>query len=169
MRTREQVWAGGYQAICAPKMADRPGCEHHDHLPGEPMEQEGGPVRQVLRQPIPFSRVQQLVRDLLGTDDLTDIRGVHVHHQAVEVELYARGHAGARYLTSYDQDVPEPVAVDRIHIPVVPDALLVEVVHGCPPDGSGVTPCCGRTPFELPHGDRMAATDAPDITCRGRS
>lgn len=40
-----------------------------------------------------------------------------------------------------------------------------EVVHGCPPDGSGLTPCCGRTPFELPRGDRISS-EAP-VTCRG--
>lgn len=39
--------------------------------------------------------------------------------------------------------------------------------HACPPDGSGLTPCCGRTPFELPHDDRM--TTKPDrVTCRSR-
>jgi hypothetical protein len=40
-----------------------------------------------------------------------------------------------------------------------------EVVHGCPPDGSGLTPCCGRTPFELPLGDRISS-EAP-VTCPG--
>ncbi|MER8002971.1 hypothetical protein [Streptomyces sp. NPDC095613] len=39
------------------------------------------------------------------------------------------------------------------------------VVHGCPPDGSGLTPCCGRTPFELPRGDRISV-EAP-ATCTG--
>ena len=41
-----------------------------------------------------------------------------------------------------------------------------EVVHGCPPDGSGLTPCCGRTPFELPLGDRISS-EAP-VTCPGK-
>jgi hypothetical protein len=40
-----------------------------------------------------------------------------------------------------------------------------EVVHGCPPDGSGLTPCCGRTPFELPRTDRISS-EAP-VTCPG--
>jgi hypothetical protein len=40
-----------------------------------------------------------------------------------------------------------------------------ELVHGCPPDGSGLTPCCGRTPFELPRGDRISS-EAP-VTCPG--
>ena len=36
-------------------------------------------------------------------------------------------------------------------------------VHACPPDGSGLMPCCGRTPFETP-GDRMTA-NPDDVTC----
>jgi len=40
-----------------------------------------------------------------------------------------------------------------------------ETVHACPPDGSGLTPCCGRTPFELPLGDRISS-EAP-TTCPG--
>ncbi|MEE1763689.1 hypothetical protein [Streptomyces sp. SP18BB07] len=36
--------------------------------------------------------------------------------------------------------------------------------HASPPDGSGLTPCCGRTPFELPHGDRMTP-EAEHVTC----
>ncbi|WP_060887647.1 hypothetical protein [Streptomyces caniscabiei] len=45
------------------------------------------------------------------------------------------------------------------------EAPTAETVHGCPPDGSGVTPCCGRTPFELPRTDRMS-TDSTVATCR---
>lgn len=37
--------------------------------------------------------------------------------------------------------------------------------HACPPDGSGLTPCCGRTPFELPLSDRISS-EAP-VTCPG--
>ncbi|MCZ4602953.1 hypothetical protein O3S80_04030 [Streptomyces sp. Lzd4kr] len=40
-----------------------------------------------------------------------------------------------------------------------------EVVHACPPDGSGLTPCCGRTPFELPLSDRISS-EVP-VTCPG--
>ncbi|MCU1592451.1 MAG: hypothetical protein JWP11_3707 [Frankiales bacterium] len=53
----------------------------------------------------------------------------------------------------------------------VDDAIAAtprEQTHGCPPDGSGLTPCCGRTPFELPQTDRMT-DDAALVTCRGRS
>lgn len=36
--------------------------------------------------------------------------------------------------------------------------------HACPPDGSGLTPCCGRTPFELPRTDRIT-NDPEHVTC----
>lgn len=35
-----------------------------------------------------------------------------------------------------------------------------EITHRCPPIGSGVMPCCGRTPFEVPRTDRMTEQDA---------
>lgn len=41
-----------------------------------------------------------------------------------------------------------------------------ETVHACPPDGSGLTPCCGRTPFELPRTDRMTV-HLDRVTCGG--
>lgn len=31
------------------------------------------------------------------------------------------------------------------------------VVHGCPPNGSGLTSCCGRSPAELPAADRLTS------------
>jgi hypothetical protein len=43
------------------------------------------------------------------------------------------------------------------------DETRAETVHACPPDGSGLTPCCGRAPFELPSTDRMTATGT--VTC----
>jgi len=50
--------------------------------------------------------------------------------------------------------------------PAAPDTEAPsETVHGCPPDGSGLTPCCGRTPFELPLKDRISS-EAP-TTCTG--
>lgn len=40
----------------------------------------------------------------------------------------------------------------------------IEVVHGCPGPGEGVTPCCQRTPFELALDDRMTTVPA-EVTC----
>jgi hypothetical protein len=42
---------------------------------------------------------------------------------------------------------------------------VIEVVHHCPEDGHGNTPCCARTPFELPRDDRMS-NDPALVTCR---
>lgn len=40
-------------------------------------------------------------------------------------------------------------------------------VHLCPPVGSGLMPCCDRTPFELPLDDRLT-TSAHEVTCTDR-
>ena len=41
------------------------------------------------------------------------------------------------------------------------------IVHRCPPAGETRMPCCGRTPFEVPRGDRMTG-DPALVTCTGR-
>lgn len=43
--------------------------------------------------------------------------------------------------------------------------VYAEPVHACPPEGSGIMPCCGRTPFEVPLTDRMTSTER--VTCTG--
>jgi len=40
------------------------------------------------------------------------------------------------------------------------------VVHACPPDGAQRTPCCGKTPFDLPRTDQIT-TDQKLVTCTG--
>lgn len=39
-----------------------------------------------------------------------------------------------------------------------------ETIHACPLKGSGITPCCGKTPFELPPSDRLT-THQELVTC----
>ncbi|AXH66197.1 hypothetical protein SEA_SATIS_36 [Streptomyces phage Satis] len=39
-------------------------------------------------------------------------------------------------------------------------------VHACPPDGSGIMPCCGRTPMDVPLTERISL-DGTTVTCRG--
>jgi hypothetical protein len=39
-----------------------------------------------------------------------------------------------------------------------------EITHLCPPGGSGIMPCCGKTPFEVPRTDRMTE-DKDKVTC----
>jgi len=57
---------------------------------------------------------------------------------------------------------PERAAVLRQNL-AGPEAAR-EVVHACPAAGDGLTPCCGRTPFELLRTDRMSA-DPAAVTC----
>jgi hypothetical protein len=45
-----------------------------------------------------------------------------------------------------------------------PTAPVVPVVHECPPDGEDIMPCCGRSPFEVPSGQRICA-DGDLVTC----
>jgi hypothetical protein len=46
------------------------------------------------------------------------------------------------------------------------DQAMIEIVHRCPLEGEGLTPCCGRTPFELdPWGSRMTLDDSL-VTCK---
>lgn len=42
---------------------------------------------------------------------------------------------------------------------------MTETVHRCPPGDAPVTPCCGRSPFELPDTDRMTE-QAHLVTCQ---
>jgi hypothetical protein len=43
-----------------------------------------------------------------------------------------------------------------------------EVTHACPPGDSGLTPCCGKTPLELPRTDRLTL-DPSLVTCAAAS
>jgi hypothetical protein len=43
-----------------------------------------------------------------------------------------------------------------------------EVVHRCPPEGTSVMPCCGRTPFEVATTDRLTV-HAEHVTCETES
>lgn len=83
--------------------------------------------------------------------------------EAVEVERDAT----LRHVLSRAKDrAPAFLAAERACNAL--DALLsgAETVHQCPPDGSGIMPCCGRTPFEV-LADRMA-TDPALVTCKGK-
>ena len=43
---------------------------------------------------------------------------------------------------------------------------LPEVTHQCPPEGSGVMPCCGRSPIGVPPYHRITL-DPALVTCAG--
>lgn len=42
--------------------------------------------------------------------------------------------------------------------------MAAEVIHDCPRDGESVTPCCGRSPHELPRTGRITL-DPVLLTC----
>lgn len=43
-------------------------------------------------------------------------------------------------------------------------AAAGSLTHACPPSGSGIMPCCGRTPFDVPRYDRMTL-EPSRVTC----
>lgn len=69
-------------------------------------------------------------------------------------------------------DVRYPDSTARFALGALDDAGLLpgagqespDVVHACPGPGSGITPCCGRTPFKLPREERIT-TVTDDVTC----
>lgn len=40
------------------------------------------------------------------------------------------------------------------------------IIHACPPDGSGLMPCCGRSPIDVPLTERISM-DGTAVTCAG--
>jgi hypothetical protein len=50
--------------------------------------------------------------------------------------------------------------------PETSPAAVDSVIHECPPGDENMTPCCNRTPFELPRTDRMTV-DRSLVTCVG--
>lgn len=67
MTTREQIEAGGYEPICVPEHSQPDGCEHHDHLPGEPLDQPSRPVHVVRTR-----HIQALIRNGLSLAERVD-------------------------------------------------------------------------------------------------
>jgi hypothetical protein len=78
------------------------------------------------------------------------------HDRGMASVEWVHGHSGATRIVWLDDDQP---AVDGF---AEADGSTVHAT----PRNSTVTPCCGKTPFELPTTDRMA--DRADlVTCRG--
>jgi hypothetical protein len=42
--------------------------------------------------------------------------------------------------------------------------LGISTIHLCPPEGKGLFPCCGKTPFEVPGYDRVTLSKR-SVTC----
>ena len=73
------------------------------------------------------------------------------------VERYSKGTYSPLSLANQPE---RTVTVDDLE-PVLSD----DVIHACPPDGSGIMTCCERTPFEV-QTERMT-NDPVLVTCRG--
>lgn len=109
-------------------------------------------------------------QQLLGTSEL---------YAVIEADADPEPDAGARQADQPPTTQPEPDDPTQCsgeegfcpehgfhrHSLKQPATEARETVHACPPDGSGLTPCCGRAPFELPLGDRISS-EAP-VTCTG--
>ena len=74
--------------------------------------------------------------------------------------------SGCRILhCQLERTPPMRLTLDEFEVGFVENEF-VEVTHKVPAEGDGVTPCCGRTVFELPQGDRISNDDKL-VTCRG--
>jgi hypothetical protein len=62
----------------------------------------------------------------------------------------------------FSDDLPD-AGTPRFRCARVASRRMTETVHRCPPDG-GLTPRCGKTPFELPRTDRITS-DPARVTC----
>jgi hypothetical protein len=63
--------------------------------------------------------------------------------------------------------LPQTFTVERVDAPAAPadvPAPRSTVVHATPRKGSSLTPCCGRSPFNLPRTDRISI-DPFEATC----
>lgn len=47
----------------------------------------------------------------------------------------------------------------EFELPARPILEPTEITHRCPPQGQSLTPCCGKSPFELLRTDRMSLHD----------
>lgn len=60
---------------------------------------------------------------------------------------------------------PPPYGQPLTELDAALDGAKETVVHACPPDDSGLMPCCKRPPFEARRTDRMT-TDPTQVTCQ---
>lgn len=72
---------------------------------------------------------------------------------------------GARHEAAQYQPTTPVIALDEL-LPLIDRLEERPVVHLCPLGHLALTTCCGKTPFELPHEDRL--TLHPELaTCGG--
>lgn len=97
-------------------------------------------------------------------ESAAEARETETRRRLTQREYSAAWHAveGAAGEEGADPGTVLHAVLDRLGIDLPP----APPVHACPPDGSGLTPCCGRTPFELPRTDRMTV-HLDRVTCGG--
>jgi hypothetical protein len=82
-----------------------------------------------------------------------------------------RWHFVMQYASRYSDGVAYQLVYERESdgkrwvMPIGQIMRTDEIVHRCPPIGSGTMPCCGRTPFERMI-DRLTL-DPTLVTCEG--
>ena len=76
----------------------------------------------------------------------------------------ACGEPSCAKVAEYWYAQPAPDRVSRIE---AANADSAETVHLCPPGESALTPCCGRSPFELRRDSRLT-NDPAMVTCDAR-
>jgi len=80
---------------------------------------------------------------------------------AMELASEAVSEGEARFWIEAELPIPESVVVENV---IVSPVVSTEIIHLCPQADSGITPCCGKTPFELPLTDRLSSN--PNfVTC----
>lgn len=187
IRQRDQIAMDTLKAVSAPVAAERGAQAPEGHpTPEKPSQAAQSPVA----DPVPL---RWGLNDVMwGDDDTTivmlsdeerrpywleldperaavlreDLAGPNGEKRTLTESEYNRAwHAveGAAGEEGADPATVLHAVLDRLSINLPP----APPVHACPPDGAGVTPCCGRTPFELPRTDR-ATTDPAHVTCPGR-
>lgn len=85
---------------------------------------------------------------------------------ALAADIVTLGNMGDRSFTQQLFDAEKKEKENEAFLKIIDGYLpcLASVVHLCPPAGSGVMLCCGRTPFNVPYTDRMT-TDRNAVTC----
>jgi hypothetical protein len=97
--------------------------------------------------------------------DFDEVVASHTHGVA-RATKGVRGGGFKRH--DYCQRDNEPWPCAAISLLMEREIREGRTTHRCPPGDSGYTPCCDRSPFELPGTDRMTL-DKTVVTCTGPS
>lgn len=138
------------------------GADHTRVFLGQKVRDDGlrGPVRFLHRIDGPVLNPNVLHRPLTAAEARLDVEIGGVFRFSLVV---ADGHLSPEQLHQMVRELAGPLET------AAGEDLALDaggVTHRCPHEGSGVTPCCGHTPFELPPADRITVLDAL-VDCPG--